>query len=240
MKKRFSYLILATVVLVSGCSPQNRLTKSEKNDGWQLLFDGVTTTGWRTSYGTGFPSHGWMVKNGELRGELTAGSEAGDAGDIVTLKKYKNFELVFEWKLGNGGNSGIKYFIEERLPKPSGSQPGYEYQLIDDATYIYNEKLLPQDLKTASIYDVVAADKPDVSMNVWHHSKILVNGNLIEHWLDAVKVLSVDRTNEVFIKGLADSKFHNYPGFGSLTEGHILIQDHGHNVAFRSIKIKEL
>ncbi|AEI49683.1 3-keto-disaccharide hydrolase [Runella slithyformis] len=219
----------------------NTLTQSEKKSGWVLLFDGKTTNGWRGAYSTDFPKHGWVVKEGELRGELSTGAESGDAGDIVTLKKYKNFELVFEWKLGKGGNSGVKYFIEERRPKPDkGSQAGYEYQLIDDANYIYNGKPLPQDLKTASIYDVMAARKPDAKVEVWHSSRIIVNDNHIEHWLDGQKVLNIDRNAEAFKQGVQDSKFKEYQGFTAIPEGHILLQDHGHSVAFKNIKLKEL
>jgi Domain of Unknown Function (DUF1080) len=238
---RYYIIGFLTIVCLSACSKNNRLTRSERTSNWVLLFDGKTTQGWRAAYGKEFPKHGWAVKNGELRGELSAGAEAGDAGDIVTLKKYRNFELIFDWQLGKGGNSGVKYFIEERLPKPkNGSQAGYEYQLIDDADYVYLGKKLPQDLKTASIYDVVAAQKPDVKMNIWHSSKIIVNNNHIEHWLDGQKVLSIDRTDEAFKQGIVDSKFKNYLGFGDIVEGHILLQDHGHSVAFKNIKIKEL
>jgi hypothetical protein len=121
--------------------------------------------------------------------------------------------------LGKGGNSGVKYFIEERLPKPAkGSQAGYEYQLIDDAEYIYQDKKLPQDLKTASIYDVVPADKPDAKMGKWHSSKILVNGHHIEHWLDEKKVLDIDRNSEAFKLGVVDSKFKDYPNFAAISE----------------------
>jgi len=234
----FFILLSATI---SVAQKANVLTPLEQKNGWILMFDGKNTSGWRSAYGTGFPKHGWVVKDGELRGELTEGAESGDAGDIVTLKKYRNFEIAFDWKLGKGGNSGVKYFIEERLPKPvKGSQAGYEYQLIDDADYIYMDKHLPQDLKTASIYDVVAAKKPDVKMNVWHRSKILVNNNHIEHWLDGVKVLDVNRGTEEFKSGVTDSKYKDYQGFSSIPEGHILLQDHGHSVAFRNIKLKEL
>lgn len=219
----------------------NMLTSSERKDGWVLLFDGRTTHGWRGAYATEFPQKGWVVKNGELKGELFHGGEAGDVGDIVTEKKYKNFILVFDWKLGKGGNSGVKYFIEERLPKPQiGSQSGYEYQLIDDANYIYQDKKLPDNLKTASIYDVAAPKKPDSKTDIWHSSRIVVNGEKIEHWLDGVKVLAVDRTSQAFRNGVEQSKFKDYKGFAEIPDGHILLQDHGHSVAFRNIKIKEL
>ncbi len=225
---------------LSACATKNLLKESEQKSGWVLLFDGKTTNGWRGAYSTTFPNHGWVIRDGELRGELSSGEESGDAGDIVTLKKYRDFELAFDWKLGKGGNSGVKYFVEERKPKPAGSQPGYEYQLIDDAGYIYMDKKLPQDLKTASIYNVVAAQKSDSEVGVWHLSKIVVRGNHIEHWLDGIKVLDVDRKSEIFKNGVADSKFKCYPGFSDISEGHILLQDHGHSVAFKNIKIKQL
>lgn len=232
--------ILLVIALVSIAPPRNELTVAERKAGWQLLFDGRTTSGWRGAYAKTFPATGWKVVDGELRGDLTNGAEAGDAGDIVTLNTYRNFELVFDWKLGQGGNSGVKYFIEERQPKPEGSQAGYEYQLIDDATYTYQGKQLPQDLKTGSIYNVVAADKPDVKVGIWHTSKIVVNNNHIEHWIDGKRVLSVDRNSDAFKKGVADSKFAGYTGFAQIPEGRILLQDHGHSVAFKNLKIRKI
>jgi hypothetical protein len=240
MKSRISLLLIIIALFIEGCTYKNVLTKTEKKMGYVLLFDGRTMNGWRGAYSTDFPKSGWVVKDGELRGELSAGAESGDAGDIVTMKKYQNFELIFDWKLGAGGNSGVKYFIEERQPKPKGSQAGYEYQLIDDANYIYNEKRLPQDLKTASIYDVIPAQKLDVKIGVWHISKIIVRDNHIEHWLDGVKVLDINRDSEIFRKGVLESKFKDYKGFPTIPEGHILLQDHGHSVAFKNIKIKQL
>ena len=137
MKKICYFLCLS--FLFFECQ-QNTLTLREKTNGYTLLFDGKTSEGWRGAYQTQFPSHGWAIKDQQLLGELSAGKESGDGGDIITLKKYKNFELQFDWKLGKLGNSGVKYFVEElpQKPKNSSSLIGYEYQLIDDPDFIYH------------------------------------------------------------------------------------------------------
>ncbi len=239
MKQRFQLFNCFLIIFFTACSTENILTKAEQKNGWQLLFDGKTTKNWRGAYHSEFPKHGWIVEDGSLKGQHSKGAESGDAGDIVSLKKYKNFHLVFDWKLGPGGNSGVKYFIEERQPRSAGSQAGYEYQLIDDANYIYNGKRLPEKLKTASLYEIIPAEKSDTKMGVWHTSAIVVNNDKIEHWLDGKKVVDVDRNSDRFQKGVFESKFKSYAGFSTIPAGNILLQDHGHNVAFKNIKIKE-
>jgi hypothetical protein len=233
-------LFSLTLLLCISCTAQNTLTKDEKKDGWKLLFDGKTTTGWRGAFASDFPKQGWVVRDGEIRGELAEGADRSGVGDIVTTKTYRNFELVFDWKLGDQGNSGVKYFVTDEGKPAPGVQPGYEYQLIDDANYIYNDKHLPAVIKTGSLYEIIPASKPDAAMNQWHTSRIVVRQPVIEHWLDDKKVMETNRTSAAFQKGFQSSKFNKYPGYPTIQEGRILLQDHGHSVAFRNIKIKEL
>lgn len=239
MKKIFLLLLIGFGFV--GCQ-QNTLTHQEKSNGYQLLFDGKSSDGWRGAYQSQFPSHGWVIKKQQLLGELSEGKESGDGGDIITLKKYKNFDLQFDWKLGKLGNSGVKYFVEELPKKPltSSSLIGYEYQLIDDPDFIYNEKHLPEDHKTGALYNIIPPNKADVRVGRWHRSRILVKNDHIEHYLDGKLIVSVDRQSPEFQKGLQQSKFKEISGYDKRKEGYILLQDHGHNVAFRNIKLKEL
>jgi hypothetical protein len=239
MRKLASIICIAC--LFAACQT-NKLSQSEEKNGYQLLFDGTSTHGWRGAYLSQFPSHGWVIKNQQLLGELSAGKESGDGGDIITLKKYQNFDLSFDWKLGKLGNSGVKYFVEELAEKPknSSSLVGYEYQLIDDQDFIYNEKHLPEDHKTGALYNISAPNKPNVKIGQWHTSRIVVKGDQIEHYLDKRLILSINRSSEEFKNGYLASKFKSIAGYDKRKEGYILLQDHGHNVSFKNIKIKEL
>ena len=239
MEKIISVLLIG---LVFGSCQSNKLSRVEKTNGYTLLFDGKSNAGWRGAYQTQFPSHGWVIKNQQLLGQLSSGKESGDGGDIITLKKYKNFDLSFDWKLGKLGNSGVKYFVEELPQKPANSSSliGYEYQLIDDPDFIYNDKHLPEDHKTGALYNMVPPNKPDVKIGQWHTSRIVIKGEQIEHWLDNKLIISVNRNSNEFKNGFLQSKFKSITGYDKRKEGYILLQDHGHNVAFKNIKIKEL
>ena len=132
--------------------------------------------------------------------------------------------------------------MEELPVKPANSSSliGYEYQLIDDPDFIYNDNHLPEDHKTGALYNMVPPIKPDVKIGQWHTSRIVVKGEQIEHWLDNKLIISVNRNSNEFRNGFLQSKFKSIPGYDKRKEGYILLQDHGHNVAFKNIKIKEL
>jgi hypothetical protein len=224
----------------------NSLTEEEKNSGWKLLFDGKTTNGWRGAYKETFPEKGWVIEDGNLTIIASDGSESASYGDIVTTGEYDNFELSFDFKLTEGANSGVKYFVVEHQPKPKGSAYGLEYQVLDDDKHPDAKMGSNGNRTVASLYDLMPAkDKQVNPIGEWNHGRILVQGNHVEHWLNGKKVIEYERGSAAFKDMVAKSKYaapgYNTHGrFGEAAKGHILLQDHGNKVSYRNIKIKEL
>ncbi len=223
----------------------NTLTDNEKANGWKLLWDGKTTNGWRGAGSATFPQKGWTIEEGMLipnRGNNKGG------GDIVTTKKYKNFVLEADFKITEGANSGIKYFIQSEPGK--GNTVGFEYQVLDDAKHPDAKAGIDGNRTLGSLYDLVKADsrvfdpaQPVKRVNgvgQWNRARIEVNGNKVTHFLNGVKVLEITKGSPAFKDAIAKSKFNKAAGFGEVEDGYILLQDHGNEVAFRNIKIKEL
>jgi len=244
-KRRVSLLLICYLILLPSCARQtqegsaNILTDEETREGWKLLFDGMTTQGWRGAYRDSFPSKGWEVRDGMLIVQASGGGEAAFGGDIVTIDEYSDFELKVDFRLTEGANSGIKYFVTEEQPKTPGSALGLEYQILDDARHPDAAMGIGGNRKLASLYDLIPATgtRPE-PIGEWNHARILVKGKYVEHWLNGVKVLAYDRGGEEFLVHKAESKFRERAGFGEAEKGHILLQDHGNRVFFRSIKIR--
>jgi len=193
---------------------------------WQPLFDGKTTDGWRGYRQTAFPSKGWVVEDGCLH--LLP---ASNASDIITSRKFTDFELEWEWKIPPKGNNGVKYLVTEDRK----DAPGHEYQMIDESVVSDPKQ------QTAAFYAVLpaAANKPLKPPGEWNHSRLVVSGNHVEHWLNGVNVLSYELGSPEVKAGVAASKFKKAPGFGEKITGHIMLTYHHDEVWYRKIRIRE-
>lgn len=219
----------------------NTISDAEKAQGWKLLWDGKTTGGWRGAKLASFPEKGWKIENGTIKVLKSTGGESTNGGDIVTTKKYKNFELTVDFKITEGANSGVKYFVDTELNKGEGSSIGCEFQILDDKLHPDAKLGVKGNRKLGSLYDLIPApnNKP-FRGGFFNTARIVVKGSKVEHWLNDVKILEYERGTQMWRALVNYSKYSVWPNFGEAAEGHILLQDHGDEVSFKNIKIREL
>jgi hypothetical protein len=259
-------LVLSGVATLAGChgssapelqpapragAPSNesgQITPAERSAGWRSLFDGRTLTGWRGLGYDGIPAAHWTVEHGTIK-KIASGKVAVQAdgqpiggGDLMTIDTFRDFELAWDWKVTPGANSGVKYNVSEELSTampPSHAAKGFEYQMIDDARH--PDGKLPTH-RTGALYDLIAPpdDKPVNPVGEWNHSVIVFDGNHGEHWLNGRKLVEYELGSPAMTEALARSKYAPISWFATRRAGHVVLQDHGDEVYFRDIRIREL
>lgn len=253
---------LALALALGGCSPAasstvttpaagsaaNALTAAERAAGWRLLFDGRTLAGWHGLGAARIPAAHWTVENGAIK-KIASGKIAVQAdgqpvagGDLITDAAFRDFELVWEWKMSAAGNSGLKYNVSEELSTampPKNAAKGFEYQMLDDDRHADGK--LPTH-RTGALYDLFAPNEKKRLRPVgeWNQSRIVFDGPRGEHWLNGEKVVEFELGSASMNAALAASKYAPIPWFATRRAGHIVLQDHGDEVHIRSLKIREL
>ncbi len=230
----------------AGITCLNMLTPEEEAAGWQLLFDGSTLTGWRGMGLDSIPHAYWRTENGTIHKVARSQVSPLPDGtlpptcDLMTIDTFLNFDLTFEWKISQAGNSGIKYNVSEEMSIAKGSTHalGFEYQIIDDVNYPGE---LSPDQHTGALYalfpPVNAHPRP---AGEWNRGRILLRGNHGEHWINGTKVMEYELGTPLFDSLFRQSKYHKYPFFPEKRYGHIVLQDHADDVWFRHLKIRKL
>jgi hypothetical protein len=247
-------------VLVAACAAQvrtqgetttpvpNTLLAAERAAGWRLLFDGRTFDGWRGLGYDSVPTAHWKIENGAIKkvpsGEIPrmADGQPAAGGDLMTTQTFTDFELSWEWKIGRAGNSGVKYNVSEELSMaaaPNHAALGFEYQLLDDD--LHEDNKVPSH-RAGALYDLIApnASKALKAVGEWNVSKLVFRGNHGEHWLNGAKIVEFDLGTPRMDSLLAKSKYRSIPNFARRRAGHVVLQDHGEEVYFRSIRVRHL
>jgi hypothetical protein len=206
---------------------------------WEILFDGKDLSKWRQAYKDSLPPQGWTIENNAL----SVQKKRGKGGDIITKETYQNFELVFDFKLTQAANSGIKYHVNliENSQTKKSSMMGIEYQVIDD----YNHPEIKDEPNGTSSTGSVYLLYPPVGKKLnpageWNTAKIIAKGNYTEHWLNGVKIAFYTKGTNEFNKKVSETKFKDYPEYAKSNSGYIMLTDHGDQVYFKNIKIKRL
>lgn len=216
----------------------NQLTQKEKNDGWVLLFDGKTTNGWHT-YNRDTVSSNWKVIDGALVMDPKAKTSRSSSGDIVTDNDYEDYEFSTQWRISEGGNSGIIFNVKEDPKYSNTYTTGPEMQVLDNIKAEDNKK---ENHLAGLLYDIsgtAALSKPK-PVGEWNEARIIQKDGHLTFYFNGIKTVDIQQGSDEWKRLVANSKFKTWPDFDTTPEGKIAFQDHGHEVAFRNVKIRKL
>lgn len=222
----------------------NTLSEQEKSLGFKLLFNGTDLSGWRSAFSKKAPPTVWTAENGTLHVNSSGGKESGNGGDILTNDAFSTYELIFDFKLTEGANSGVKYFVDETY-QSGMSAIGLEYQVLDDDKHPDAKLGTIGNRTMSSLYDLIPAYPLDKrfkrKIGEWNQGRIIVYpNNIVQHWLNGFKVLEYERKSNIFKSLVAHSKHVKWKGYGENEKGPILLQEHGDSVFYKNIKIREI
>ena len=224
--------------------PVNTLSQAEKDEGWKLLFSGENPgEHWRGYCQESFPEQGWTVEDDAIKVQASGAGEAGGGGDIITKKKYSDFELKLEWKVAKGGNSGILYLAEEQCGEDGEPiwKSAPEMQILDNENHPDAELGKNGNRQASSLYDMIPADPQNANpYGEWNSVRILVYQGTVVHFQNGEKVLEYHLWTDDWKEMVKNSKFADMEGFADVAkEGYIGLQDHGNDVWFRNIKVRD-
>jgi hypothetical protein len=232
-------LMLGAVISTQVVNAQklNTLSAKEKKQGWKLLFDGTSTKGWH-SYNQSSASAAWKVADGAIGLDQSAKKSGAPGGDLVTDGEYENYELLIDWKISEGGNSGIIFSVHEDPSLGQSYLSGPEMQVLDDAKHPDGKNVKHN---SGELYDLIKApSNPAKPVGQWNTARILKKDGHLTLWLNGVKTAETTMGTPEWDALVANSKFKNWKDFGKYAKGHIALQDHGNDVWYRNIKIREL
>ena len=247
--KKFILLLLCGLGLMRTLQAQqllNTLSETEKQQGWKLLFDGKTLSGWR-SYRPA-PTRSWTIEDACLKNPKGNGRPETGGGEILTAEEFTDFDFRFEWRIAAGGNSGVIYFVKERRNAPGakmfrgddGTGPvGHEYQLLDDERH---PDAKDPAHRAGALYALIApnAAKRLKPVGEFNQSRLVVQGRHVEHWLNGAKIVEYELESPALLQTISTSKYRDLPGFGTKFKTRIQLQDHGDEIWFRNLKIRLL
>ena len=190
--------------------------------------DFAPLTAWRAYGGTDVPSS-WRMTGNDI-------SHSPGGGDLISVERFGDFELAFDWRIAPGGNSGVFYRVDEAAGIAHASGP--EYQILDNQGHPDGQNPLTSAASAFALY----APAEDVTRPAgeWNSARILVDGTHVEHWLNGTKVLEFELGSPDWEARVADSKFADLPAYGKASEGHISLQDHGSAVDYRNFRVRAL